>query len=265
MTPLIEQHNRVYLTSFGLATVAFSIGYQFLIPRLAGGVGPSSPAAEFMIFLLSTSGFYSLFFLLPNWLYRRVFWKVVNPDLNLSGYWLLSNTYKTLERQPRDRRRTLPLPHSFNSVFRIRQTVFGLTITQGVSVPNEDFTVRNIQFTEDGRFSYVYDVVRAVDEDSPYPSRVTGLESAKVEKHDRFGRPSSMAGQFAHVATKDIALYTGRSIYTRISRKRYNALIDEILSAIHEKNVDVIPEVGTVPSEGGDSSRSCSRPGATDR
>jgi hypothetical protein len=242
MRLLVSQYQKISLFLLGVATLCYSVAYQFVIPIFQTNDPGRSP--NFVVFLLSASGFYSIFYVVPLWLYKTVLWRIVNPSLVLAGYWKVTITYTSMEREPKDGRPKLPLPHSFRSAFRIKQSPFSIEIIQGISTPNEEYSTHNVEMDDNGGISYVYDINRSVDEDSPYPSRLKGYEKASVHKHGRWGRPALLSGYFHHLCMENIPLYRGKSRYERVSKDEYHKIVDAISSELSDPDIKVLPATG---------------------
>jgi hypothetical protein len=242
MNSLVSQYQKVSLFLLGVATLCYSVAHRFIIPLFQTNDPGSSH--DFVVLLLSTSGFYSIFYVVPLWLYKTVVWQIFNPSLVLAGYWKVTITYTSMERGPKDGRPKLALPHSFASAFRIKQSPFNIEIIQGISTPSEEYSTHNVEMDENGGISYVYDINRSVDADSPYPSRLKGYEKASVHKHGRWGRPALLSGFFHHLCMESIPLYRGKSVYVRVSKKEYHKIVDAISSEMSNSDVKVLPATG---------------------
>ena len=240
MKVLIEHYRKVSIALLGLTTLLYSIALNFAVPWVNEVMGADSPVRDLIVFFLTTTTFYSLLYLLPLRVYEKWGWRLFHAQYNVSGYWNVHVTYQAIEKEKN--RPLLPLPFTYESIFRVRQTPFQIQMVEGLSAENEEFTVTSVHLSERGEFTYLYEVNRQVPNDSPFAPSLRGVETASIRKYDWMGRPRFMTGMFYHLALPDIPLYRGTTIYNRISRKEYEKRLAELATKNLKISEDNAPD-----------------------
>ena len=222
---LFEKYKHATRVIVGFMSAVFVYIMTVVYPH---AIKQGSSNASLAVFVLTYSGIYTLFYILAVWLYETVGWKLVHRRDNYSGSWEEWITYEFLERRGRSCREDLTLPFTFYSVFKIEQTATSLRFPEGYSAPNEVWKDRTSRLTADG-IDMSYEVTRAdKTPQNALPPQTYGFEIIRVTEFDRWGRPSTMAGTLYHAALPDINLFRGRTLYKRISSKKYARLLKNL-------------------------------------
>lgn len=193
---------------------------------------------------ISSSAVYAGIYGAILYVYENYFWRWHNRHYDFNGYWEMKIEYQYLERPSGGD--VLDLPHVFESVFCIKQSLFDLSFPEGFSAKNEIWQDRSLRLTKNG-IDMSYEVIRS-DKclTDPLPARTVGFESIIVQSRGFLGIPIYMIGNFYHSALPVSALYRGTTTYNRIKKDKYHEMINimrqgkYITSYTGEKN-----EIGT--------------------
>lgn len=179
------------------------------------------------IFIITLSTIYTVFFSFILLLYEKFIWKMLNRSSNFNGCWKMVIKYEFLEKEIENSEK-LELPYIFESVFRIKQTPFNFSFSEGFSAPNEVWREKSVYVSNQG-INMSYEVHRTDKKmTDALPAHMIGFEEINVTERDFWGRPKYMVGRLYHAALPDVPLYRGSTTYERISTSKYNALLEKM-------------------------------------
>ena len=227
---LYRKYKRATRIIMGITASIFVYVLNVVYPWLTA---QTSFISQTLLFVVALGASYTIFFSVIMTIYEKYIWRLINPKYDYNGYWKMKITYEFLERKTTKRNvEKIELPYTFESVFKIEQSLFDLHFTEGFSAPNETWTDKSLRITENG-FNMSYEINRSDKKPSDYlPSRTLGYEEILVTEKSFWGKPIYLEGRHYHVALPDVPLYRGTTKYEKISNSEYSSLLENMRNNI---------------------------------
>jgi hypothetical protein len=153
---------------------------------------------------------YPVFFGVFGLVYTKWIWKLITPDLNLSGTWWGYTEYKTLERKSQKEQPVLPnkKPH----LVKFKQSPFDLCVESSEGKDMVFWKSDAVKLHENGRIVMAYSVSRKTS-DKGFPEETKGYEELEVLERNWIGFPIKLKGKFFHAAEPGKNLFSGETEY----------------------------------------------------
>lgn len=217
MPRLVSQYKSFALKLFGLATICNFLMIQVISPRISPYFSSLGLFGDILFFLLTETSIYLFIFLIPLFLYERLLWKWMNPDIDFSGIWSCEIGYDCLERPYGRFTEKTHVPKQWSSFVTIQQTPFFIKMIEGIAREGETWHSTAIDIVEENTLWMAYQVDREFRNDPNYPVMSLGIKKIKILARDKHNRPEIMLGIFYHAAIPNVPLFRGTTKFKRSS------------------------------------------------